>query len=148
MTPRPKRKYWYKGKILHTADILKLSGVPMGVYKMRIRRGWPLILAMAVPVKSDTPTCSISDVVYEVEAIIQGEFHQKTQHLVPADDSRIKVYENMLRSGEPVAERWVGDKGFQRFLEDMGPRPINTEFRMRNAFLGYTPENCLWGKRS
>ena len=145
MAQRPRRKYWYKGKILNTCDVLRLSGVSKDAYKMRVRRGWSLVLAMTLPVDGrilgEEP-----DLVYEVVPIVQGEFHKKVASVIPADDARIKVYENMLRSGDDVDARWLGKKGFQQFLKDMGERPVNSTFSKRNLSVSYSPSNCYWRK--
>lgn len=141
---RPKRKYWYKGKILHTSDVLRLSGVDKDTYKMRVRRGWPLVMAMATPINGSG---GLSDLIYEIEPIVQGEFHKRAIVILPVDDSRIKAYEGMLRSGGGgINVRWLGKKGFQRFVSDMGDRPVNTIFMRRNPSEPFGPDNCYWGK--
>ena len=66
MQPRPRRKYWYKGKILHTCDILRMCGIPAQTYKMRVRRGWSLLRALTTPVSRDTPKVVEPDLVFEV----------------------------------------------------------------------------------
>ena len=46
--------------------------------------------------------------------------------------------------GIRVCRRWSGRDGFAHFLEDMGERREGTTLDRKNAFLGYSPENCRW----
>lgn len=47
-----------------------------------------------------------------------------------------------------VCLRWVigenNKKGFECFLEDMGPRPNNKTLNRKNPLENYTPTNCEW----
>jgi DNA-binding XRE family transcriptional regulator len=47
-----------------------------------------------------------------------------------------------------VAPRWLGENGFQNFLDDMGtkPSPWHSIDRIDNE-KGYTPSNCKWSTR-
>lgn len=146
MQPRPRKKYRYKGKILYTCDILRLSGVTANAYKMRVRRGWPLVLAMTTPTSRDVPREVDPDLVFEVESIIEGEFRLKAQEVLPPDDSRLQVYMGIVRSGKPLTKRWRGERGFQRFVADMGERPANTVFSVRDKKRMLSRKNCYWGK--
>lgn len=146
MQPRPRKKYWYKGKVLYTNDILKKSGVRRATYEMRIRRGWSRLLALTTPVSSDAPEMIDSDLIFELEPIVEGEFYRKAQEVVAVDDSRIHVYQEIRRSGRPITKRWLGEKGFQRFISDMGERPLNTVFLVRDNKKMLSAENCYWGK--
>lgn len=43
-----------------------------------------------------------------------------------------------------ICERWMGQGGLVRFIEDMGIRPRGKTLDRKNPFLGYSPENCQW----
>ena len=46
--------------------------------------------------------------------------------------------------GVTVCARWKGRNGFANFLSDMGERPEDKTLDRKNAFLGYSPDNCAW----
>jgi len=47
--------------------------------------------------------------------------------------------------GITVCKRWRGEKGFEHFLADMGPRSKGTTLdRYPNKNGNYTPSNCRW----
>jgi hypothetical protein len=49
--------------------------------------------------------------------------------------------------GIGVCERWLGDGGFERFLQDMGRKPEGHELSRRNKEENFTPENSYWATR-
>lgn len=56
-----------------------------------------------------------------------------------------KNYKDYGGRGIRVCQRWLGEHGFQNFLNDMGRRPSNglSLDREKND-LGYSPDNCRW----
>jgi hypothetical protein len=49
--------------------------------------------------------------------------------------------------GIRVCDRWLepNGRGFQNFLDDIGPRPSHTSLDRVNPQDHYTPLNCRWG---
>lgn len=50
--------------------------------------------------------------------------------------------------GITVCERWLGEKGLENFLKDMGEKPTSKHSldRMDNNY-GYRPDNCHWATK-
>lgn len=46
--------------------------------------------------------------------------------------------------GIRVAHRWLGKRGFENFLADMGERPPGKTLDRKKRWLGYSPKNCRW----
>lgn len=56
-----------------------------------------------------------------------------------------KGYQHWGGRGITVCDRWLGDNGFDNFLEDMGERPKGmTLDRYPNNNGNYEPSNCRW----
>jgi hypothetical protein len=49
--------------------------------------------------------------------------------------------------GITVCDRWLGSGGFERFYEDMGPRPEGLTLERKKNDGSYTPDNCIWATR-
>lgn len=60
------------------------------------------------------------------------------------DSSQIG-WKNYGARGITVCERWLGEKGFDNFLSDMGKKP-SPEYQIDRIDVekGYCPENCRW----
>lgn len=55
------------------------------------------------------------------------------------------VSKNYVQRGISICERWLGDRGFEMFLDDMGERPSRDLSLDRiDNYLGYSPGNCRW----
>jgi len=53
-------------------------------------------------------------------------------------------YKNYGGRGIQVCAQWRGRGGFERFLKDMGERPIGTTLDRKRNNLGYILSNCRW----
>jgi hypothetical protein len=61
------------------------------------------------------------------------------------NDPRRRTYHDYKIKGVSVCERWQGERGFENFLADMGPRPKNkTLDRYPDPYGNYEPGNCRW----
>jgi hypothetical protein len=56
-----------------------------------------------------------------------------------------KAYDNYGGRGIAICSRWLDPKrGFENFMEDMGPRPPRYSIERKDNNLGYNKENCIW----
>jgi len=50
--------------------------------------------------------------------------------------------------GVTVCDRWLGNKGFENFLEDMGKRPKGMTLDRTEDAIIYSKETCKWSSKN
>lgn len=75
------------------------------------------------------------------------EYAAWNQAIQRCHTKRSRSYAGYGGRGITVCDRWRGQGGFSRFLEDMGPRPSGFSLERKQNNLGYYKENCEWATR-
>jgi hypothetical protein len=89
-----------------------------------------------------------------------GKFHGYTflRHRLPREytvyretvrrctDPKCRDYPSYGGRGVRVPESWIGPKGYEAFIRDVGYSPTpQHELHRRDRSLPYSAENCVWG---
>ena len=57
-------------------------------------------------------------------------------------------YESYGGAGIKMCDRWLGDHGFENFLQDMGEVPEGLSLDRIDVYGDYSPDNCRWANQS
>ncbi len=75
------------------------------------------------------------------------EYESWTNMLKRCRNQNDPAYAHYGGRGITVCAQWQGEKGFSRFLQDMGACPCGLTLERLENDKGYSPENCAWRTR-
>lgn len=129
----------FQGETLTLAEWSERTGVPYKRIQQRLLRGLPMDRVL------DQRRFSRWGVYKGIGSSQSPELRTWYAMKDRCLNLKSRWYSRYGGSGIGIAERWLGEGGFQNFLADMGPKPSpKHSLERKDNASGYSPENCCW----